>query len=209
MQFKQAILNGIAPVADEKCKENTIDIFNDMDGDGGDGSDDEGKEGAEREDAPPPPEDHPEDKAFSEKKPLVVFPWEFPEVVPQECLNLWRPTGTVIFGGGSGMWSLASCRAGIQSTCFALNQAHKDFIHERCVSQIVYEIISGKEGAFKVKRFLNRARSLGGHSVASGTSAASDRGTDDGASMAAADTQDGAPDDDDPDKDPEDDEEMY
>ena len=92
MEFKQEILHGIATVAKEKAAENKIDLLLNSDGEGDedDEGDDEPQQGPE--DLAKAPGDHPEEKAHSAgrsaKKPVVVFPWEFPEVVPREYCSI-------------------------------------------------------------------------------------------------------------------------
>ena len=103
--------------------------------------------------------------------PVRIFPWSFIERVPREFLNMYQPTGVLLFGGGSGSWIVACARHNVRCVAFCKNDDHKTFLNEVVTVRIVVEMIEGKNDGFLSRRFLRREVSLGGHSEASAASA--------------------------------------
>ena len=115
--------------------------------------------------------------------PVRIFPWSFVEKVPREFLNMYQPTGVVLFGGGAGSWMLACARHGVRCVAFCKTDDHMTFLDEVLTVRVAMELIEGKNDGFKSRRFLSREVSLGGHSEAS---SATDGAPSEAASAATA-----------------------
>ena len=88
--------------------------------------------------------------------PVRVFPWSFVEKVPREFLNMYNPTGVVLFGGGAGSWIVACARHGIRCVAFCENDDHQTFLEEVLTVRVVVEMIEGENDGFLSRRFLRR-----------------------------------------------------
>jgi hypothetical protein len=103
-----------------------------------------------------------------------LLPWESPELMAREWLNLFGCNGLsaggekrliVDFAAGGGALATACCRLKFKYLGFVQSDAQRSIIKDSIVLKIVTELILNKEDGFQLSRFLSRERSAGGANV--------------------------------------------